>query len=179
MEYFEADALCLKNIDYKDNDKLITLYCAEKGKITVTAKGCKSPKSKLKFAVNPLCFGHYYTSVKNNRFTLTGCDCIESFFDLASDIEKYYAAMTIVEFIDKTQMEGEYDNQIFALSLRFLNALKEDRLEDIKKALYLYFDRTSKLLGYKVNAIKLKDYYSYFFNNLGFRLNSLNFIINL
>ncbi len=179
MEYFDRECLCLKSIDYKENDKLITLYCAGKGKILATAKGCKSPKAKLKYAVAPLCFGHYYFSVKNNRYTLTGCDCLDSFFDLSSDIEKFYAAMTVVEILDKTQLEGQYDNELFVNALRTLNNLKRLESEEVKKLLFDFLEQSVHTLGYECFAIKLQDFSSYFFNNLGIKLNSLDFLLKL
>lgn len=179
MEYFDSECLCLKAIDYKENDKLITLYCAGKGKIVATAKGCKSPKAKLKYATSPLCFGHYYFSKKNGRYTLTGCDCLDSFFDLSTDIEKFYTAMTIVEVLDKTQLEGQYDNVLFVHSLRTLNCLKDSQNEDIKKIVFDFLVKTVHILGYECFAIKLTDFSSYFFNNLGIKLNSLDFLLKL
>ena len=41
------DCLCIKSIDYKDNDKLVTLYAFGEGKITCLLRGVK--KSKAKF----------------------------------------------------------------------------------------------------------------------------------
>ena len=51
----KLNALCVRVVDYKDNDRLITLCTAEKGKILVKATGVKNPKAKLKFAASPLC----------------------------------------------------------------------------------------------------------------------------
>ena len=59
MDIVSLDCLCLKAIDYKDNDRLVTLYASGKDKLTAVAKGCKSPKAKLKFAASPFCFGNY------------------------------------------------------------------------------------------------------------------------
>ena len=61
------DALCLKSIDYKDNDKIVTLYAVNKGKISIVAKGVKKQKAKLKYAVAPLCFGNYYVNTKSKN----------------------------------------------------------------------------------------------------------------
>ena len=81
MENLTQEGICLRAVDYGENDKIITLYLAEYGKIGVSAKGCKSAKSKLKYAVSPLCFGKY-NLVRKKNFVLAGCDCIDSFFPL-------------------------------------------------------------------------------------------------
>ena len=52
----KTDAVVLKAIDYKDNDKLLTLFSPSLGKITAGIKGVKKPKAKLAFAAQPFCF---------------------------------------------------------------------------------------------------------------------------
>lgn len=74
------DGLCIRTIDYKDNDKLITLYCAEKGKITATAKGVKSAKAKLKFCASPFCFGKYQLAAKTAGSPLSDATFTTVFF---------------------------------------------------------------------------------------------------
>ncbi|MEG1536046.1 MAG: DNA repair protein RecO [Clostridia bacterium] len=174
MEILEVDALCLRVADYKDNDKLLTLYGTEKGKFLAVARGCKKSNAKLKYAASPLCFGHYYFSAANDRYTLTGCDCYDSFFALTQDIDKFYCAMTILEFLDKASVENEFNKDLFVISVDFLRKLAYETL-DCKLELFNYFRRAMILLGFKCNAIKLKDYYNFFANNLDITLNSLKF----
>ena len=52
----KTEAVVLKAIDYKDNDKLLTLFSPSLGKITAGIKGVKKPKAKLAFAAQPFCF---------------------------------------------------------------------------------------------------------------------------
>ncbi len=85
MDVKEIDAICLRSVDYLENDKIITLYGTDVGKISMVAKGAKKPKAKLKYAASPLCFGHYYYSGKGNKQTLVGCDMFDSFFNIALD----------------------------------------------------------------------------------------------
>lgn len=37
----KVDALVLRSIDYKDNDKILTLFTLQNGKVTAAAKGVK------------------------------------------------------------------------------------------------------------------------------------------
>ena len=56
MDTFEIDAICIRSVDYLENDKSITLYGTDVGKLSMVAKGAKKPKAKLKYAASPLCF---------------------------------------------------------------------------------------------------------------------------
>ncbi|UKI51749.1 MAG: recombination protein O N-terminal domain-containing protein [Clostridium sp.] len=78
----KLNALCVRVVDYKDNDRLITLCTAEKGKILVKATGVKNPKAKLKFAASPLCFGEYIVVENKGRYTLKGCEAYDNFQDI-------------------------------------------------------------------------------------------------
>ena len=60
----KVNALVIKAVDYKDNDRILTLYSLEKGKITAGIKGVKKAGAKLKFASEPFCFAEYILAEK-------------------------------------------------------------------------------------------------------------------
>ncbi|MEG1509388.1 MAG: DNA repair protein RecO [Clostridia bacterium] len=121
MDKNKVNALCLNCIDFKDNDKLLTLLTVEKGKIIVKARGVNKPNAKLKFASFPFCFGNYIINETNGFFTLIGCDLVDSFFSLSANIENYYGGMVILETLDKLIIQNEVkDIVVFAV-----NCLKE------------------------------------------------------
>ena len=97
----KLNALCVRVVDYKDNDRLITLCTAEKGKILVKATGVKNPKAKLKFAASPLCFGEYIVVENKGRYTLKGCEAYDNFQDIVFDLKRYYAGFSVLEWLDK------------------------------------------------------------------------------
>lgn len=177
MELLVDEGVCLRSTDYKENDKIITLYLAEHGKVGVCAKGCKSAKSKLKYAVTPLCFGKYYLANKN-RYVLTGCDCIDNFFNLATDPLKYYCASVVLEVVDKMTLEGEYNHRLFVAMLECLNELCY-KAEYPKVCLFEYLKEMTSALGYEVKAITFRDYYNYFLHTHGVKINSLLQLIKL
>ena len=57
-----VNALMLKAADYNENDKILTLLTAERGRITAGIKGVKKAGAKLKFAAQPFCFAEYVLS---------------------------------------------------------------------------------------------------------------------
>ena len=87
-----VNAVMLKAIDYGENDKILTLLTAENGKITAGIKGVKKASAKLRFAAQPFCFAEYVLSQKGDRFTVINAAECESFYDLRTDIGKFYSA---------------------------------------------------------------------------------------
>ena len=178
MDTLEIDAICLKSVDYKDNDKIITLYGTEVGKIAMVAKGAKKPKAKLKYAASPLCFGHYYYSSKAGKQTLVGCDMYDSFFDISLDPEKFYSAAVILEILNKMGMENDYNKDLFVLAIKGLRDLCYEKVEP-KAYLFEHLQKLMQALGYECNAITLLDYYNYFHFTHSVNINSLKELINL
>ena len=78
----KVNAIVIRAVDYKDNDRILTLYSLEKGKITAGIKGVKKAGAKLKFASEPFCFAEYILAEKNGRYTVTSASYYESFYDL-------------------------------------------------------------------------------------------------
>lgn len=174
----ELDAICLRSVDYKDNDKILTLYAAGKGKIAINARGCKKEKAKLKYAATPFCFGKYYITTKGNTGTLTGCDLYDSFFDLTIDPLKFYAGAVVLEIMDKMGMEDDYNKNFFVVCLKCLKSLcYEDG--DVKQKLYTYLKEIMLSLGYEIKAITLLEYYNHLLHNFDVRINSLKELISL
>ena len=52
----KTEGLVLRATDYKENDKLLTLFSPTLGKITAGARGVKKPTAKLNFAAQPFAF---------------------------------------------------------------------------------------------------------------------------
>ena len=178
MDTLEIDAICIRSVDYQENDKIITLYGTDVGKLAMVAKGAKKPKAKLKFAASPFCFGHYYYSGKGQKKTLIGCDTYDSFYNIVLDPEKFYAGTVILEILDKMGMEDDYNKDLFVLSLK---ALKELCYENVDPKISLFNNIRDILtaLGYECNAITLLDYYNYFKYTHSVNINSLKELINL
>lgn len=118
-------AICLKAVDYMDNDKMLLLFTADSGKLSARIKGVKKAQAKLKFCAQPFCFGEYELVEKNGRHTVTNCAEIESFRWLVSDVESYYCGCVMLEFCLVALQESEPNPQLFLTLLRSLNTLRE------------------------------------------------------
>lgn len=118
-------AICLKSVDYKENDRIILLYSLRYGKISVHAKGIRKGNAKLKFAADQFCFGQYELICNGDRKTLKTCSQLESFYCLREDISVYYAACAVAECLVNYTEEEQPDGVIFAETLRAFQALTD------------------------------------------------------
>ena len=58
-EQIKIQAIVLNKVDYKDNDRVLTLFSPQKGRVTVSCKGVKKQNSKLRAGSELFAFGTY------------------------------------------------------------------------------------------------------------------------
>lgn len=142
------NAIVIRAVDYKDSDKILTLYSLEKGKISAGIKGVKKASAKLKFASEPFCFSEYVLAEKSGRFTVIGASHLDSFYNLRLDMLKYYSASVVLETINSLVAEGDADAPLFALVVETAKKLNYEGNELLTLAVYLI--SLIGALGYKI-----------------------------
>ena len=140
--------IVLRSIDYKDKDKLVTIYSLEYGKITAILKGVKNNNAKLKFAYQPFCFAEFSIEEKG---VITGAELKDSFFDLTLNYDRYLVGCKILELLNIITVENISNPELFVTTLKALNLLTnyENLSYRLIFAKFLVDALTS--LGYKLN----------------------------
>ena len=152
----KTEAVVLQAMDYKDNDKLLTLFSPELGKITAGIRGVKKPKAKLNFASQPFCFAEYVLAKTGDRYTVTGAYLHESFFELRVDISRYYAACAVAEICRTVSLENETYDGLF---IGFIECLKALCLagEDAAEAVISFALIALRESGYPIDLTFLEE----------------------
>lgn len=144
----KVNGFVIKAVDYKDNDKILTIYTLEKGKITANIKGVKKAGAKLKFAAEPFCFSEYVLVKKGNRNTIINASYVDSFYDLRTNLKKYYISSCVAEILDKCVEEDEPSIEIFNIALEAIKNITYTDQE--KKALAIFMIKMMKEIGYSI-----------------------------
>lgn len=145
----KVNALVVRTADYGENDKILTLLTAERGKITAGIRGVKKAGAKLKFAAQPFCLAEYVLTGRGGRYTVTGAAEGESFYDLRLDIAKFYAASAVCEAAASLTFEEDASPQIFSASVQALAGMCT---KDEAFALIKFLLRALSLSGYGFSA---------------------------
>ena len=139
----------LRAVDYLENDKILTLLTAERGKLTAGIKGVKKAGAKLKFAAQPFCFAEYILAERAGRYTVTQVSECESFYELRTDVNKFYAASAVCETALALTYEGEADGELFSDCIK---ALSEMCRGDEAIALIVFLLTALRRSGYGINT---------------------------
>ena len=113
----------LKTKDYKENDKLLSLFTYEKGKILIKVRGAKKVNSKLKSFCQLFCFADFELTKGKGGDILTGAKSINSFLNLAVDYDKYLYASFVTFIVDKICQSGEKYPVLFVNYVKCLELL--------------------------------------------------------
>ncbi len=146
----KVNALVIRAIDYKDNDRILTLYSLEKGKITAGIKGVKKAGAKLKFCSEPFCFAEYILAEKGGRYTVISASYIDSFYDLRLDIKKYYLSAVVLDFLNLQTENEVQDIELFDLAINALKNICYTKKERVSLANFFY--RAIEILGYSFQS---------------------------
>ncbi len=146
---FIVNALMLRSVDYNENDKILTLLTAEKGKISAGIKGVKKAAAKLKFAAQPFCFAEYVLAERGGKYTVINASECESFYDLRTDINKFYAASAAAEAANALTFEGDECREIFTESVKTMSEICRG---GESMALIHFLLSALKQSGYGINA---------------------------
>lgn len=109
--------------DFKEADKLLTLFTLEKGIVYAKLVGVKKPNAKLKPAKEIFCFADFDVVSKGEFQTITSANVIETFHNITSDIDKYFAGCAVLEILKTVGRENLSNEPLFLETLKTLQAL--------------------------------------------------------
>lgn len=119
----KVNALMIRAVDYGENDKILTLLSAERGKISAGIRGVKKAGAKLKFAAQPFCFAEYILARSGERYTVVQASETESFYELRTDICRFYAASALCECAGALTYDGADCRDVFYAAVRALGEM--------------------------------------------------------
>ena len=119
----KVNGVTLRAVNYKESDKILTVFTLEKGKITVSARGVRKANAKMKQISEPFCFAESIIAEKSGRFTVTEINSFDAFYPIRCDLVKYYAGMTALEITDAFLPDGLESPAHFVLLVSNCNVI--------------------------------------------------------
>ena len=140
--------IVLRETNYKEADKILTVLTREYGKRTVKARGCRRKTSKLTAASQLLVWSDMTLYQRGDFLTLNEAEVLEQFWSVRQDIELLALGSYFAEVLEATAQEGEEAGDLLSLLLNSLYAL--DTLKKPKELVKAAFElRLLCLTGYE------------------------------
>ena len=141
-------AIVLRCVNYRDNDRMLTLLSPQMGRVEVLSRGCRRPKSPLLCASDLFCTGEYVLFTQGERSLLTGCTLKDSFYPLRLDLPRLSCGVYMLNLCEAAAQPGEESPELFLLLLKALHRLSYGAQEHrgLISGFLLHY---ATLLGYK------------------------------
>ena len=123
MKQTENTAIVLRYANYRENDRMLTLFNPIKGLMEVVSRGCRRPKSHLISASELFALGDFELFEKNGRYTLTGFTLIENFYPLRKDYDRLTCGMYLLSLCEAAVQPDQAAQELFLLLLHTLSRL--------------------------------------------------------
>ena len=137
MAHLVTRALVLREVNYKESDKILTVLAEGQGRRTVKAQGCRRKNSTLSASAQLLVFSDMTLYDYQDRWALKAAATAAEFRGLRSDLEKLALGAYFAEVAEAVSEEGIETPGLLPLLLNSLYALdKLDKPSAVVKAAF-------------------------------------------
>ena len=145
--FVTTKALVLREVKYKEADRILTLFTAENGKITAKARGALRKSSRTAAATQQLSYSEMTMFFNKGKWTVNEASVTEGFDGLKNDIARFALGCYFAECVDAFSVEEQSEPAMLSLVLNSLYALSRG-MYDEKKIKAAFELRLMSLAGY-------------------------------
>lgn len=144
----EDEILVVKELNYKENDKILHALSRTNGKIQIISKGSKKNGSHLINASQLFAYSRCSMTKSRDMYIITHAELIDSFYNLKNNMDAFYNGCYVLELISYISQENEVDTRIFDMTVSVLSYLS-DIQKDFDRLIAAYELKLVAMLGYK------------------------------
>ena len=123
MSYKTTRALVLREVKFKEADKMLTVLTEDEGKLPVRARGALRKTCKYSAAAQLLVFSEMTLFENKGRWSLNEASTIEEFSGLRKDIELLALGAYFAQLLEAVSDEDSPNPEVLSLGLNALYAL--------------------------------------------------------
>ena len=119
----ENTAIVLRRVNYRDNDRMVTLLSPSRGRIDAIIRNCRKPKSHNLNAAELFAVGDYMLIETGGHTTVTSVHLIETFYPLRSDYNRLTCGTWLLSLAEAAAEPEQEQRELFMLLLHTLSRL--------------------------------------------------------
>lgn len=146
----KLEGIVYKTQSYKESSRLLQVF-TKKGKITINARGSQRINSNDRILAQYLNLISFEYKEYKSFINLYNGKLINDFKTIKEDYEKVKLVSTVLELIDKTIIDNEYNEKIYNLLIETIN------YKDINKSVLSFCIKLLYYLGYGLNLTPEKE----------------------
>ncbi len=122
----KTQGLVLKLIDYKDADKLASIFTFNNGVVTAKFVGVKKEKAKLKAMAQPFTFADFNFTTRASNRVVAGANHIDNFYNIISDYNKTICGYIVLDILKSILPEEKPEQDLFLLAITTLKNIEQN-----------------------------------------------------
>ncbi|MBU0687126.1 MAG: DNA repair protein RecO [Candidatus Margulisbacteria bacterium] len=117
MSLFKVEAINLKTTPFAEQDKLLTVFSKEKGKLSVIAKGARRPSSKFGGRCEIFAYNHLLIAKGKSLDILSQAETIETFQKVRDNPSAFMVAAYLARVVNSFLEEAAVNRSLFEVLL--------------------------------------------------------------
>lgn len=157
MSLISTEAFVISGFRYGESSKIVTFYSLDSGKFSAVVKGVRALKSRQSGIFENMNLVQLFFNKKDNRNlqVISKAECINSFKNIKSDLDKLNNAYQILELTNKTTIEYDKHEEIFFL-LKDIMFMLENMNTVNELPLLMYNVKLANFLGIEPAVLNLQ-----------------------
>ena len=123
MVQTENTAIVLRRVNYRDNDRMVTLFSPSRGRIDAIIRNCRKPKSHNLNAGELFALGDYMLYESGGHITVTSVHLIVTFYTLRQDYDRLTCGTYVLSLVEAVIEPEQEQQELFMLLLHTLSRL--------------------------------------------------------
>ena len=123
MVQTENTAIVLRHVNWRDNDRMVTLFSPSRGRIDAVVRNCRKPKSHNLNAAELFALGDYMLYESGGHTTVTSVHLIETFYPLRQDYDRLTCGTYLLSLTEAVVEPEQERRELFMLLLHTLSRL--------------------------------------------------------
>lgn len=123
MPVILANGIVTRYVNYRENDRILSIFTPDRGRVDAKARGCRRPTSPLLSCAETFVYGQFELFMGKDKYTVNGCAVQETFFPIREDIVRFAIGTSMLQLASETAQENEPNEPLFFLLYRALSYL--------------------------------------------------------
>lgn len=138
-------AFVIRSVNFREADRMLTLFSVDHGIINAMAKGCRTQKSPLRQSTELFVCSEFTLFKRGEKYYIKSAVPREHFYHLRNDISALSAAAVMIDACSKVVQPEQPEKAIFNLLAHCLNAL--NKKDDIKSVFCFFVMKLQIAMG--------------------------------
>ena len=148
MGNFTTIAIVVRHADYRENDRMLTLFSPTLGRVEALCRGCRRQKSPLLAASEILCAGEYVLYQRGERSTVVSCAVQDSFYPLRAEYERLTHGLYVTELCEAAIQPAQEAERLFFVVLKKISPQANGEVAP-QRVTAVFLCGYASLLGYR------------------------------